>query len=156
MAGHLVAVPALSRTNEENPRDVPDLAKRLILVSIPLGILAILVLAFSADTIVQILLGSKFAQTGDVLTVLSGVLGARFITLAAASVLIAVGWQRQRIRPQLIIAGLNVGLNLLIIPRWGIMGAAWRIRPDGMASCRRLSRPGTAVGLNRFRLELRW
>jgi O-antigen/teichoic acid export membrane protein len=100
MAAHLVTVPALSRKYEENPASVPALARRLILVSIPIGVIAILVLAFSADTVVRILLGSKFAETGELLTVLSGVLGARFITLAA------------------------VGLNLLIIPRWGIMGAA--------------------------------
>ena len=124
LALHMVSVPALSRAHAEDRAAVGSAATRLLLISAPLGIMAGIVLAFGADWIVQILLGDAFAETGDVLTLLSGVLAARFSTLAAASVLIAVGWQRHRVKPQIAVAGLNVGLNMLLIPRWGLIGAA--------------------------------
>ncbi len=124
LALNMVMIPAMSRLHEEGSATIRGMASRLILFSAPIGILSGLVLAFGADWIVQILLGDAYAETGDVLSVLSGVLSARFITLAAASVLVAVGWQRHRVKPQAVVAALNVGLNVLLIPRWGIMGAA--------------------------------
>ena len=125
LALNMVMIPAMSRLHDGGRRNHQRHGKPAHFVQhAPIGILSGLVLAFGADWIVQILLGDAYAETGDVLSVLSGVLSARFITLAAASVLVAVGWQRHRVKPQAVVAALNVGLNVLLIPRWGIMGAA--------------------------------
>jgi len=121
---HMVMVPALSREHEQRSGELIRMSRRLLLLSAPLGVLAGIMLAFGAEWIVQIVYGSQYNETGEVLQALSGVLTARFITLAAASILVAVGWQRHRVKPQIIVAAMNVGLNILLIPRWGLMGAA--------------------------------
>lgn len=121
---HMVMVPALSHEHAVHSRSLYTLSRRLLFVSAPLGIAAGVMLAFGAEWIVLLVFGSAYSETGEVLQTLSGVLTARFITLAAASILVAVGWQRHRVKPQIVIAALNVGLNILLIPRLGLMGAA--------------------------------
>ncbi len=121
---YMIMVPVLSREHAQRSSALIAHAKRLLIVSIPLGILAGLFLMFSADWIVQLVFGSAYTETGDVLTILGGVLSARFITLAAASILVAVGWQYRRVQVQAVVATANVGLNILLIPIYGIIGAA--------------------------------
>ena len=121
---HMVMVPALSHEHAFGSPKLLTMSRQLLAISAPLGIAAGLMLAFSADWIVQVVFGSAYTQTGEALQILSGVLTARFITLAAASILVAVGWQRHRVKPQFVVAALNLGLNMLLIPRLGIDGAA--------------------------------
>jgi O-antigen/teichoic acid export membrane protein len=42
-----------------------------------------------------------------------------------ASALIALGWQKRRVIAQLVSALLNIGINLVIINKYGIIGVAW-------------------------------
>jgi O-antigen/teichoic acid export membrane protein len=117
-------VPSLSQTYMQRPTAVHATLTKLIWISAPLGLLCGLGLALVAHPLVGVVYGDAFEPTGDVLAILGGVLAARFLTSAAATGLVAVGWQRQRVNAQFVAALLNVGLNLLVIPRWGIIGAA--------------------------------
>ncbi len=51
-------------------------------------------------------------------------MAARFVSFALGAIVVAVGWQNYRVIAQAISAGLNVGLNLLIVVSAGIVGVA--------------------------------
>jgi len=80
---------------------------------------------WGGPTIVSLILREGFAPAGKVLTILSVILFIKSISYASASVIIATNKQIWRVVVQGIAAFINVGLNLLVIPLYGIWGAAW-------------------------------
>lgn len=120
-----VMVPALSKLYATSTQRMDRALKRLMSGSLAAGLVAGIALALIARPLVQLLYGSDFALAGDVLLVLSGVLGLRCVNYGLASILVAVGWQRHRAVMQGISAALNVILNLIVVVQWGIIGVAW-------------------------------
>jgi len=47
-----------------------------------------------------------------------------FVAIAGGHLLISAGWERVSLAAWIAGTGLNIGLNLLWIPRWGLVGAA--------------------------------
>jgi O-antigen/teichoic acid export membrane protein len=123
-AVYYVMLPLLSRAYTENRLVEEPLAGRFVWSSVAVGGLVGVGLALVAQPVVRLLYGPAFAATGMLLAVLSGVLAARFISMALATVLVAVGRQNVRVVAQAIVALLNVGLNLWVIRRWGLTGVA--------------------------------
>lgn len=81
-------------------------------------------MTFLSDYVVHLLYGSQFSASGGVLVI--HIWSAVFVFLGVASSkwFIAEGLQRYSFYRTLTGAILNVGLNLLLIPRYGINGAA--------------------------------
>ena len=48
---------------------------------------------------------------------------ALFLSMLGGRILYAIGQQRQVLRMMVAVGALNIGLNLIAIPRWGILGA---------------------------------
>lgn len=119
-----VLVPTLSRLHAEQPRRIQKIWPKIMLGMTVLGVVLGGALAIMARPVVQLLYGSEFAPTGEVLAVLSAVLGLRCVSIGLAAILVAVGQQHQRAVMQGISAGLNVVLNLIFVRQWGIVGAA--------------------------------
>lgn len=86
------------------------------LVAIPATVLA--------DPMVSILYGAAFEGTGSVLTVhiWSGVFV--FLAVASGKYMTLEGWETKILKRHVLGATLNIGLNLLAIPRYGGVGAA--------------------------------
>jgi O-antigen/teichoic acid export membrane protein len=119
-----VMVPVLSREYLEQPQWAERTARRFVLVNAGLGLLAGGALALLAGPIVRVLYGPAFAPTAYLLAILGGVLAARFVSLALATVLVAVDRQTPRVAIQAIVAVLNIGLNLWLIRQWGLPAVA--------------------------------
>ncbi|MDV2503974.1 MAG: flippase [bacterium] len=82
----------------------------------------ILVVLFSRDILA--FFGSEFTQGGLALVVLSAATFFVSSTGSSGSMIHMAGWTRLSFVNMCIISGLNVLLNLLLIPRFGILGAA--------------------------------
>jgi O-antigen/teichoic acid export membrane protein len=98
--------------------------KQLYALLIWLGIIVALPVSLSAERIVVILYGSAFSQSGSVLTILVWAGIAVGLMVSSGRFLIAENLTKYTLERNLMGALLNVGLNLLLIPKFGIKGAA--------------------------------
>lgn len=124
LAVYLVMLPILSRAHAQHSPTLPRLTRQLIgwntLGGLGLGAL----LALVAEPLMRLIYGVQYAESGAVLTIFSGVLALRFVSFALAVSITAVGWQSRRTAVQGVVAVANVGLNLLVVQRWGLPGVA--------------------------------
>jgi O-antigen/teichoic acid export membrane protein len=120
-----VMVPVLSRLIGNNNARVQQAIRYTIIALVALGAALWIGLALLARPIIRLTLGGGFAQSGDVLEILSAILFFKSCSFAMATILVAVGWQSRRAIAQAVAAVANVVLNLLIVQRWGITGVAW-------------------------------
>lgn len=115
------ALPELSRTAGE--RDLSKLPA-LVLAASLMGGVAAMILIGSAERIMGLLYGDAFRSGEAALTILALVLPMSFASGILLNRLIAVGKQRLLAFASVSAASVNVGLNLLLIPRLGMRGAA--------------------------------
>jgi O-antigen/teichoic acid export membrane protein len=116
--------PALSRAHTESRegfREIVDRSLRLTSAfAVPIGVGG----TFLAEPIINLLFGPDYANSVRALQVLSW--SAVFVVLRGTyrQALNATGKSRLDLRCAGAAAALNLGLNLLLIPRYGIIGAA--------------------------------
>jgi len=90
-------------------------------IIVPLG----LALAFFAKDIIRLLFGPEFVVASTTLSVLLIAKTMRGGTVVPiGNVLAGIGRPDLNLKIELMAAGMNVGLNVLLIPRYGILGAA--------------------------------
>ncbi len=77
-----------------------------------------------AGPIVRVLYGAGFEPASAALGVLAVIIPLRFFNNCLGNLLTAAGRQHLRTRGIVAAAGLNVALNVLVIPRYGLLGAA--------------------------------
>jgi len=116
--------PILSQLHNERGRfqRYADLGFRYLAIA-AFGVCLLVTIA--ARDAVQILYGQSFRRAAPMLAVLIWSLGAVFFGVVMSNVLIARNLQRLMVVPAVIGALVNLALNLLAIPRWGGLGAAW-------------------------------
>lgn len=110
--------------SEDRHSDITQLATRVSRYTILLVLLLAIGLAVLADTVVPLYYGEAFSvATGPLLLLIPGVVG-----FAAARPLQAIGQGSGQIRTLVVAGGsvavINVTLNALLIPRFGMNGAA--------------------------------
>lgn len=124
-AVYLVMTPLLS---QQAAAKSPDFIKTMRMVYLALaGVGAFLWLATSllAPGIVWLVLGPAFETSAGILAVLGVILFLKSCSYASASVIVATTGQGWRVSVQAAAALANLLLNLLLLPRLGISGAAW-------------------------------
>jgi polysaccharide transporter, PST family len=84
-----------------------------------------LVVSFAAVPIVRLVYGRDFSGTAPILVVLIWSEVFVFFGVIISNAIIALGFQKYMPISAAGGAILNVGLNLLLIPKWGALGAAW-------------------------------
>ncbi len=124
-----VVLPVLSRissqltTNSAARQRFPDTARQALLGSTAVGLLLTLGLALVAHPLIEFVYGDEFAVgnnlPGTVLVTLSLILLLRCVSFVLAAVIVAADRQRQRVVVQGVAALFNVGVNLLLITRFG-------------------------------------
>ena len=107
-------------------------ARRLLPFSTGYGLFAALGLALTAP-IVPYALGDSYARAVEAVWWLSPIILLRSVHYFLADSLTGSGFQGFRTLVQMMVAGLNVLLNLWLIPAYGWRGAAWAsLASDGM------------------------
>jgi O-antigen/teichoic acid export membrane protein len=82
-------------------------------------------MSLGAGIVVRVLYGKQFQPAAPLLAVLIWSEVAVFFATVVANVLVARNQERLLPVPTLAGAAINVGLNLVLIPRYGAAGAAW-------------------------------
>jgi O-antigen/teichoic acid export membrane protein len=103
-----------------------------------------------AGRLIPLVFGRREAQTQSIaaLRVLVWAIPAVFLYLLSGHILYALGHQRRVTGAMLVVAVVNVGLNLLVIPRWSTLGVsgvalltAWMLCGILVTQARRALRP---------------
>jgi O-antigen/teichoic acid export membrane protein len=127
VGGSLVVMatyPELSRTAAA-PRVYGTTLRRTLALSIAVALAAGTVVFAAADSIVSVLFGPSFAGAAPILRILSLVVVGNGVTLVGMYSASALGRERRAVLLAAIMIGLNLGANLLLVPRFGAVGAAW-------------------------------
>ncbi len=88
------------------------------------GTVSMLLVWLLAPWVVPILFGKEYEAVVPLVAVLALAAPLRFVATSVGSVLMTRDLMRRKVRYMGGVALLNVGLNLLVIPRYGAMGAA--------------------------------
>jgi len=99
-----------------------DITYRILIVAAAAICVAITV---SAPALVTLLYGSEFEASATLLMFLIWSEIAVFFSAVVYNALVAMGLERHLILATLMGAGMNVGLNAVLIPKWGAMGSVW-------------------------------
>jgi O-antigen/teichoic acid export membrane protein len=116
--------PALARTWGEGPQALRALAERSLrlcaMVAVPLGVGGTML----AEPVIALLFGPQYAESAMPLKLL--IWSAALVILRGSyrHSLNAAGLQNLDLRCALVSCGLNVALNIALIPRYGMVGAA--------------------------------
>jgi O-antigen/teichoic acid export membrane protein len=107
-------------------------ARRLLPPTAAYGLAATLGLTLAAP-IVPLVLGDEYRGAVLATQLLAPIVLLRSVHYLGANTLTGAGYQRVRSAIQLVVAGLNVALNLWLIPSYGWLGAAWTsLASDGL------------------------
>jgi len=118
-------LPILSREFlQDSRRVVAYVAKSIQYLMIPGFLITILLLALG-DRILILIYGSQFVQSIVAVRLLAVIIPLRFISHSLGTALTAVDRQKSRSIATAIAAISNIGLNLLLIPLYGYMGAVY-------------------------------
>ena len=120
----MIAVPALSRQFASEPTRLPGSILRVSLGFLALGLVLSGGMVLAGGWLIRLLLGSHYLVTSALVVILAPLLLFKSLGFGWAAVLISVDWQKQRLFPQALSAGLNVLLNLWAIPHLGVPGVA--------------------------------
>lgn len=123
-AVYSVILPVLSNLFGSHPRQAWLTAGRSLGLLVLLG--AVLsVLLYMGSPLLVALLGSSFGGSLEILRILSGNVFIHSLSFGMAAILVAVNQQARRTLVQAAAVGINVLANLIVIPQFGIQGAAW-------------------------------
>lgn len=121
----MTLLPLVSAAYPSEPARVRELlqttADYLAVVSLPAFGVALAV----AGPAIELLFGSEFADAAPALPVLMGAFVLICFGYLAGNMVIVLGLQRRFAVYALLGLVLNVGLNLLLLPRYGFLAAAW-------------------------------
>lgn len=121
----LVAIfPALSQTVETDPHAAARLHRTALKVLLLAGVAGTIVLLVLPEFIVGLLYGPAYAGSAAVLRALAPSVILTFVNYLETHMLVALGLVRAQMAFAIALIGVNIGANLLLIPRWGGVGAA--------------------------------
>lgn len=118
-------MPALLRSREQSGAAYHERMQRFFDLNAGVAYLLAVPIALLSGWIVRLAYGSGYAQAGAVLTVHIWSSMFVFLGLARGQWLVNEGRTRFYLVATLIGAAANVAMNLVLIPRWGPLGAAW-------------------------------
>ena len=119
------AFPKLSKFGKDKDKNFTRFFARLFFIFLFLAIIIFIPMLVFAPFLVETILGIQYMGSVSVLKVLIISLFAIYPGHLVTQALIALDAQVVFMYISLIGAFTNVGLNLVLIPRYGITGAAW-------------------------------
>lgn len=118
----IAVFPSLSRTYGESREEFCKTADKFLRTALAVAALLAWGLVFVAPNLLGVLLGPEFilARQATQFMAMVSVLGA--LDIFCLRVMLAMNLQRQRVYVQAVAVGINVALNLLLIPTFGVKG----------------------------------
>lgn len=116
--------PALARTVIDNPREAQRLHRNTLLVLLGAGTVSAAVMLLLPEFAIRTLYGDQFGDAVPVLRALAPSVILTFVNFLETHMLVALGLVRAQMAFAVALIAVNVGANLLLMPRWGGVGAA--------------------------------
>lgn len=117
--------PSVMAAKRQGPAPYAARMQQLFDIMVVIAILFALPTSLLSGWIMRALYGSAFADTGGLLSVLVWASIFNFLGVASSRWFVIEGLQRSLFARSALGALTNVLLNLVLIPRWGGLGAAW-------------------------------
>ncbi len=93
-------------------------------IGLLLGIPGLIVLCFHGNTVLTVVFGADYAIGASALAILCAAMLLRVISDRAIGLLVMSGYNRRWLIFSSAFSALNVALDALLIPRWGMVGSA--------------------------------
>ncbi len=119
----ITLLPEFARLAEHRDRLDQLVAKALAVIQLGTAALLMFSIAFAGE-VVELVGGSAYTRSARVLRILMVGVAAQYLAAVFSQVYIALNRQRTLFLVLLLVLPLNIGLNLVLIPRWGPDGAA--------------------------------
>ncbi len=120
-----VSLPVMSQLAKEDRQNFEVLFRRLLKLLLSIGIISAILITFLSNIIIQLMFGEQYTYSSAILSVLVWTTPLFFIVAGWSSVLVVIGKQRWQFVVMGTMAILNVILNILFIPKYSGVGAAW-------------------------------
>jgi O-antigen/teichoic acid export membrane protein len=124
MSVHLAARPSFFRIGAHGLSETRRLSRRILRRTVPLCLMCAAVMFLAAPSI-PLVVGRGFQESVQALRWLCLIPLFRCFQFAAGEAIMGAGMQSYRTAVQLSGALLNLGLNLMLIPKYSWRGAAW-------------------------------
>ncbi len=119
-AAYFVFLPNYVRLKERLPLQISLFTRKMFLGFTGLGVVLWVVMGAFSKPILLLILGPAYNVAGDLLVRLSPLLFMKSIEFGCVVLLVANGWQKFRLGPQIASAATNVILNIIFIPYYGV------------------------------------
>lgn len=120
-----LAMPIMSKAAKEDMEKFKDIinkvSKVLIILLVPLAAITVVL----SGEIIQIIAGRNFGESAAALNILIFAAAVIFLATLWSNAIIALGKQRQLVKIYFWGAAVNFAANLILIPRFSYIGAAW-------------------------------
>lgn len=126
--GHIITMTfyvSLSNKKTNNDEDQDQFIQGLVALLFSMAFVIALFCCVFADQIIALLYGDKFLGAGDVLAILAWKWVFIFPAALYSRILILDGLGKYEFIKSLVVAGLSLSLNYLLIPQFGLIGAAY-------------------------------
>ena len=121
----LAYLPAAAAARRESPAKFEALCRRALALTFSISVPLAVVLGFRAADVIRVLFGEQFAPAAPAARILCWTLVFFFANPVLGNTLIAGNLQRLPAVAVGLGVVFNAALNLVLIPRLGIVGAAW-------------------------------
>lgn len=118
------AFPLLVQAYRNNARQFDVLCRELFLLLLLLGIPFAVVLGPLAERIIPSLFGGSYSRAGQVLAILCLHIPLGYLNMLLVNILICARRQRLELWVSILTTATNVAANAILIPKYGVMGAA--------------------------------
>ena len=120
----VVMMPILFASSKQNKALYFKIYETIFRVSLPLGLIISALVYLTSDQIISVLFGAKFSSSIIILKILSVCFVIKFVSITSEMILTTLDKQALKTGFQGIAATINIFLNLFLIPRYGVIGAA--------------------------------
>lgn len=117
--------PTLSRTIESDIKTAQNLISRVFEVLLAAGLLLFISLSIFAPEIIILISDSSYLQAARVVSILAAVVALMYVNGLFGSILIAADKRKILVIFSTLLVLFNISLNLILIPSYGFVGAAW-------------------------------
>ncbi len=123
-AAFYVFLPNLVRRLQNNTVKGTHFIEKMMIGFVALGIGMWVATRWLGQPVMVLVLGKAYAESGQLLALLSPLLFMKSVEFGCTSVIIATGLQKYRLFPQSISALMNIVLNVIFIPLYGVRSVA--------------------------------
>lgn len=117
-------LPKIHRWSIQEPARVREVFEQGNIAMLFLGLIFLIGIWITADWMVSILFGDHYAQAAFILKILSFSVPFMFVAFSSGAVLVTQNNMKLKVKLMILVALLNISLNLVLIPLYGMVGAA--------------------------------